>query len=294
MIEKFELWKHINFLSLYPRNPHSKHYYDSQKYIEEFLERIGYIVIEDKFPYIDEDGNRKIGTNIIAKSDEEKQPIIIIGAHYDSVPNSPGADDNATGIAVLLEIAKIINPEYIKDKKYAIWYVAFDLEELGMLGSKFLANYISQRNINVKYVVVFEMLGFTCKKRVIQTIPKLILIKYWDILLKYLMLKNDFIVIVGDENSSSLAKLFEKTLRNKVNTINFLAEYKGHNFPITRISDHSPFWDINIPAIMITDTSFLRNHNYHKKSDTLETLDFEFLTKVANGILEGIKKIIEI
>ncbi len=293
MIEELELWKHINFFSLYPRNPGSKHYYETQKYIKEFFEKLGYIVIEDKFPYIDIEGVRKIGVNIIAKSEETEKPIIIIGAHYDTVENSPGADDNASGVAVLLEIAKIINPVYLKDKDYSVWYIAFDLEERGMLGSKFLANYIDKRNIPVKYAVILEMLGFTINKKVITTIPKLILIKYWDILLKYLFLENNFIAIVGDENSQGLAKLFEDTLKMHTSTVNFIATNKGYNFPITRISDVSHFWDINIPAIMITDTAFLRNPNYHKKTDTLETLDFKFLTKVANGILESIKKILE-
>ncbi len=292
MIEELELWKHINFLSLYPRNPGSKHYYETQKYIFEFWEKLGYIVIEDKFPYLDLDNTRKIGINIIAKSEESEKPIIIVGAHYDSIENSPGADDNASGVAVLLEISRFINLEYLKAKKYALWYVAFDLEERNMLGSKILANYIQQKNLPVKYAIIFEMLGYTCKKKVIRTIPKLILIKYWDLLLKYLFLENNFIAVVGDENSQDLARIFEKTLSNEVKAINFLAENKGYNFPITRISDHSPFWDIDIPAIMITDTSFLRNPNYHRYTDTLETLDFKFLTKVANGILEGVKRLI--
>jgi hypothetical protein len=74
MIEELELWKHINFLSLYPRNPGSKHYYETQKYIFEFWEKLGYIVIEDKFPYLDLDNTRRIGINIIAKSEESEKP----------------------------------------------------------------------------------------------------------------------------------------------------------------------------------------------------------------------------
>ncbi len=289
MIEYDALYEHIKILSKAPRHFKSFNYFEAQNYIKKILEDNRYIIEEDKFPYFDENFNKQYGVNIIAKSDELNKPIILIGAHYDSVINSPGANDNASGVSVLLEISKIITPSYVANKDYSIWYVFFDLEEYGMLGSYYLVNSIVQKNITVKYVVILEMIGYTNTKRVITTIPKIYLFKYWKYLYKYLFFKNDFIAIVGNKNAEGISNIFLQEFKNKIKVVKYITENNGREFPITRLSDHVHFWDYNIPAIMITDTSFIRNEHYHKETDTIETINLEFLTNIANGVLNAIK-----
>jgi len=105
----------------------------------------------------------------------------------------------------------------------------------------------------------------------------------------------DFIAIVGNQNSTPLIATFQQGMENvdglPVETLQ--VPENGEMLQATRLSDHSPFWDAGYPAVMITDTSFMRNPHYHQPTDTVDTLDFEFLSKVAQGSLEAIKLILQ-
>lgn len=208
------------------------------------------------------------------------KPPILIAAHYDGVINSPGADDNGTGIAVLLALAEFFSQN---QANYPIRLVAFDLEEYGLLGSKSYASFLKDSNQALRLVLSLEMLGYCDRNPNSQIYPPGL--KY------FYPSTGDFIALIG--NIFTIPEMFNmsKRIRNNVPCEWLPAGLKGVVVPDTRRSDHAPFWDLGYKAIMVTDTANLRNPNYHRPSDTLETLDLDFLTNVCRGLMEAVQKI---
>lgn len=209
------------------------------------------------------------------------QPIILIGAHYDTVLNSPGADDNATGIAVLLELAQFFS----KNKaNYPLRFVAFDLEEYGLIGSRAYAELLKQQKQPVKLMLSLEMLGYCDSNPNSQIYPTGL--KY------FYPSTGDFIALVGDLFTiPEMLNISQKIRQAKINCQWLPAGIKGLIVPDTRRSDHAPFWDNGYKAIMVTDTANLRNPNYHRVSDTFDSLDLDFLTGVCKGLILAIQQL---
>lgn len=209
------------------------------------------------------------------------QPIVI-GAHYDAVPGSPGADDNATGVAVLLELATALAAE---PAQYPVWLVAFDLEERGLLGSDAYASHLRQDGQALRLMISLEMLGYRDRTPGSQQYPPGLKYFYPD--------RGDFIGLIGDWRTIpdliALKRIMRKAGQVACEWLPVVD--RGHLVPATRLSDHAPFWDQDYRAIMITDTAFMRNPHYHQNSDRLETLDLEFLTGVCQGLIAGIRQL---
>lgn len=212
--------------------------------------------------------------NICAGADFN-QAEVIIGAHYDSVPNSPAADDNASAVAVMLACAK-----ELKDEKN-ICFVAFNCEEFGIAGSQDLVENHMQGN-KPKHVHVLEMVGYRSFEPNSQENPLSELVEIPDV--------GDFIGVVGNNTK------FVKEIENKANTVNIpvitltlpeQVSYEQINYmsPHLLRSDHIGFWESGVPAVMWTDTAEFRNKNYHKETDTPDTLDYEFMAEVAQLII---------
>jgi Zn-dependent M28 family amino/carboxypeptidase len=200
--------------------------------------------------------------------------VMILGAHYDTVPGSPGADDNASAIAVLLEVARNIQKISLGS---TLKLIAFGLEEYGYVGSLHYVEGARRRGEEILGMISLEMVGFTGPR---QDYPP-----YMDP--KYYPAVGDFIGIVGNENSKALLEVVRRTFKTQIPQLPsefLLVPGNGIGMEEVRLSDHSPFWDQGFPALLVTDTAFLRNPNYHLPSDTMETLDFEFMKKVAVGI----------
>jgi len=215
-------------------------------------------------------------------SGKQQNSLILIGAHYDAVPGSPGADDNATGVAVLLELSRLLTSS--QKLKYPVRLVAFDLEEYGLVGSKEYAAELKQQQQPLRLMISLEMLGYCDKNIGSQKYP--FPLKY------FYPNKGNFIALVG--NWLTLPDLIgmSRNFRQAEIPCKWLfTGIKGSKVPYTRMSDHSPFWDRGYPAVMITDTAFLRNPHYHKVSDCMETLDLDFLTGVCCGLLQGIYRL---
>jgi aminopeptidase YwaD len=218
--------------------------------------------------------------NIVAEKRGTTYPekMIILGAHYDTVPGSPGADDNASAIAVLLEVARNIQKVPLEA---TVRLVAFSLEEYGFVGSAHYAREARRRGDRIAGMISLEMVGFTHPK---QNYPLYVNPKSYPSV-------GDFVGIIGNERSKGL---LEKVLRSfKTSVPRLPLEYllvpgNGELMEEATLSDHSSFWDEGFPALMVTDTAFLRNPNYHLSSDTMETLDFEFMRKVAIGTYDSI------
>ena len=209
----------------------------------------------------------------------QNRPPILVGAHYDTIPGSPGADDNASGVAVLLELARYTSKH---PPMHPLWCVAFDMEEYGLSGSQAYASELMTIGHPLRLMLSLEMLGYCDYTPNSQRYPVLGLNWLYPN-------TGDFIGLIG--NLQTIPDLIR--LKRYIKKAGAACEWlpvpqKGHLIPDVRRSDHAPFWDHGYPAIMVTDTSFLRNPHYHKSSDRLETLDLSFMTKVCTGLMLGL------
>jgi Zn-dependent M28 family amino/carboxypeptidase len=211
---------------------------------------------------VDEAGNLVAG--------DPRRAKILLGAHYDAVPGTPGADDNASAVAVLLAAARAIG------QHDEVCYIAFDGEECGFVGSRALVKGLGQNRL--EQVHILEMVGFTSTTPNSQTNP---------IPMIPTPTVGDFLGLVGTDRSRHV--------------LDHVLGHAGHatipvyglylpDMPLSAMqttvphafrSDHAPFWKAGIPALMWTDTAEFRNPNYHEPTDTPETLDYAFMTEVA-------------
>jgi aminopeptidase YwaD len=246
------------------------------RYIQgEFL-KAGLKVKEDCFQW-----EGKSYKNIVAEKKGRTFPnkVLILGAHYDTVPGSPGADDNASAVAVLLEIAREIQSVSLQ---MTIRFVAFTLEESGYIGSSRYVGSLKKGNEEILGMISLEMVGFTGPR---QDYPPYLDPKYYPNV-------GDFIALVGNERSRKLLEKVSKSFKTRIPQLPLQSldvPGNGERMEEVRLSDHSVFWDEGYAALLVTDTSFLRNPNYHLPSDRVETLDFEFMQKVATGVFYSVE-----
>lgn len=259
------------------RSPYSsqRHLAAVERFIEKELGSYGLSVESDFFSY-----RGKSFRNIIARMGGQRAaPLIVLGAHFDSVEGTPGADDNASGVAVMLEAARLLSRFKLRSQ---VLFCAFNLEELNMIGSTHLAQKLKAAGAKIDAMVSLEMVGYTDSRPGSQKYPIGLKWFYPD--------RGDFIGVIGNWNSGSLLRRFSRLMRQvqglAVETLSVPG--KGAFIPEVRLSDHSPFWDVGYPALMITDTSFFRNPHYHHSSDTLETLDVPFMAKVCAGVVAAV------
>lgn len=222
--------------------------------------------------------------NIVASTLENPADAeVLIGAHYDSVPRCPGSDDNASAVAGMLGAAKMLS--FYGDTP--ITYVAFNREEDGFLGSMdFVRNYLLPNGNKLKVAHVLEMIGFTSKESVSQSVPEGLPIDLGQY--------GDFIGIIMNDTSNHLAEEIIQIAEQYCAglPVKTLQVFNGAEKQATHLlrSDHSSFWREMIPATMWTDTSEFRNPHYHKPTDKPETLDYEFLQKVTELLVLHVLK----
>lgn len=201
-------------------------------------------------------------------------PFILLGAHYDSVPGTPGADDNASAVAVCLECARLIRRHGIG----SVMIVFFNREEDGLLGSsEFVAHLADQSAWSIKEAHIFEMVGYRDtapgSQRMPRGLPPLLAPD-----------AGDFLALLANRSSNAIAENLINLAASYVPQIPVLALkiYLGLEkvFGDLNRSDHTPFWQAGIPSVMWTDTSEFRNPHYHLASDTPDTLDYDFMAHV--------------
>lgn len=224
--------------------------------------------------------------NIVAEKLGSERPdeIIVIGAHYDTVINSPGADDNSSGIAGLLELTRLLGD--FKSKR-TIRIVAFTLEEppfhdSPLMGSNVYAKNCHHKKENIIGMVSLEMIGYFTTKNNSQRYPRMDMeYRYPD--------KGDFMAIVGNKESKSMVDLTSDFVKrySRMNVLPFVAV---HGMPGISLSDHAPFWKYGYKAIMATDTSFFRNPHYHNPDDTHDTLNYRYSAKFLYGFSFAIRE----
>ena len=217
--------------------------------------------------------------NIVASSvANAAEARILIGAHFDSVPKTPGADDNASAVAGMLAVAKVLTAS----GNFPVTYVAFNREEDGLLGSDdFVNNYLVPQQHKIQIVHILEMIGYCDTTPGSQKLPPGLPIKLSDVA--------DFIGIIMNKTSNQYASRIRKTAEHYITDlpVKTLEVFFGMEkfFPHLLRSDHSPFWTAHIPALMWTDTSEFRNPHYHQPSDTPDTLDYNFMKKVTDLLI---------
>lgn len=225
--------------------------------------------------------------NIIATYNKDKQKRLIVGAHYDVYGNQPGADDNASAVAGLLETMRLIS-ENKAEIDYRIDFVAYCLEELPFFGTENMGSYIHAKSLfdqkaDVIGMICYEMIGYFSDEPNSQPFPSP------ELATKYPHTAN-FIIVVGidkhKEFSTRFHKLMEKGSEIDVQKIHF-ENYDG----LAGRSDQRNYWKFGYNALMINDTSFIRNPNYHKITDTIDTLDFDKMTKVVDSSYRAIVRI---
>ncbi|UCC73226.1 MAG: M28 family peptidase [Gemmatimonadota bacterium] len=216
-------------------------------------------------------------------------PDLLVGAHFDTVSNSPGADDNASGVAVLLEVAR--HAAGLESRR-SVEFVGFNLEEpQNFVGTYRVgsARFAEQaRRSKKRYVgaLVLEMVGYTDKNPGSQHVPPLVFKRIPD--------SGTFLTAVGDGRSRRLLRSFERSSARHVpelTLITYRTILRGWALPLTRLSDNASFWDRRYPALMITDTAFLRNPHYHMETDSADTLDYRFMREVARAVLAGVAEL---
>ena len=225
-------------------------------------------------------GGSEAGTNLILKlpGREPRRRPVLVGAHYDGPLQSPGADDNASGLAALLELARRWAAE---PPRRPVWIVAFDQEEWGMVGSSALAQELRAAAQPLKLMVSLEMLAFSSEE---QNYPVPGMERVYGH-------RGDFIALVANAGAGLLLPGLARAMGRHVPTKVLPVPNGGRAIPDVRLSDHSPFWDAGYDALMVTDTSFMRNPHYHQMSDTVDTLDLRFFCGVVEGLAAGLARI---
>ncbi len=245
------------------------------------------------------------GINVFAQRQgtDKTAKAILVGAHYDSVAVSPGADDNASGVAVVLEIARLLGS---RPTPRTLQLAFFDKEEAGLLGSQaFTAKPANLKNLDG--VIILDMVGYACYTAGCQKYPA-------NLPITPPSNKGDFLAVVGDTENLPLLQAFERSnsdivkkentgIRRKTDvensSINLSASttlppiftlpvpLKGLLTPDTLRSDHAPFWLQGVGAVLVTDTANLRSSHYHQPSDLPSNIERSFFTSAAQAVVNA-------
>ena len=278
------LYQHVKVLSsdYLPRNyEHLENLNASAVYIKNQFKKIGLEVTEQKYTV----GNKEY-KNIITSIGPKIGTKLIVGAHYDVAGPYPGADDNASGVAGLIELARLLKNENLKKN---VTLVAYTLEEPPYFATNFMGSYIHakkerEQGSDIELMISLEMIGYFSEEQDSQTFPlKILNLFYPD--------KGNFIAIV-DQLFSKWARDMKlgmaKYMSLPVYSINAPAIIPGIDF-----SDHRNYWVHGYDAGMVTDTSFYRNFAYHTEEDTLDRLDYKKMAQVVQGVFGYVKELCE-
>lgn len=254
----------------------------AEAYVARELESAGWPVRRHQFAV---PGSNAVGVNLVAGRSAGNTPMV--GAHLDTVPDSPGADDNASAVAALLELALILPEDRVR-------LVVFDEEETGLHGSRALAR--ETGDAPPAAVVVLECVGFYTSAAGTQRLPQGAALLYpgqrrrtrrqaW---------RGDWTLLAYRRSSQRPARMFAECLAHLRGPGSVLLARDPLDLPLAgpllrryvpltqhfARSDHKPFWEAGVPAIQVTDTADFRNPHYHRPSDTPETLDYERIADI--------------
>lgn len=246
----------------------------ARAYIAHALQSLGYRPALQSFSL---HGQTGVNLEIVKPGTDPNAGDLLIGAHFDSVKGTPGADDNASGVAAVMAVARLLAPIQLRK---TVRFVFFDKEEAGLVGSRAYVR-SDARIKGLEAVIIAEMLGHRCTAPNCQTVP--------DALPLPVPTTGDFIAAIGD--SPALLIAFRQAMRAEAPVFALFIPDKGQRLPNTRRSDHAPFWDRGVPAVMLTDTAELRNPHYHTAGDGLATIDPAFLAANAQLLFDVVVRL---
>ncbi|MDH4301355.1 MAG: M20/M25/M40 family metallo-hydrolase [Nitrospira sp.] len=229
--------------------------------------------------------------NIIAerRGTEEPDRVIVVGAHYDTVVGSPGADDNASGVAVLLELARLHADTHFRK---TVRFVGFTLEEPPFfrsrhMGSRVYTRALKERGERVEAMLCLESVGYYSQEPGSQSFPWPVFWLRW----RYPSTGN-FLTIVGNTDSRPLQEHVRDVLTSRMALP--VETYTGPWWiPGVDWSDHGSFWNEGYPAVMLTDTALFRNPHYHSPSDLPERLDYPAMAELVRGLVQTLTSLDE-
>jgi Zn-dependent M28 family amino/carboxypeptidase len=255
----------------------------TRAFIEEFYQDIGVPVHCEPYMY-----RNFTVSNVVAQISFCKNPTkyYLVGAHYDSVAGTVGADDNASAVAVQLETARhLMMLKNQHEMDLAVTFVSFPLEEPPTFGTRHMGSSVYAHKAwkskeQIDGMICLEMVGYTCHDEGCQDYP--FPLTFFDY-----PKQGNFIGIVGDFKSRKFTNdLFEAFSRNPdLPVVKLTVPVGGFLLPSVRLSDHSSFWHRGYKAVMVTDTAFYRNPHYHRVSDTMEKLDYTFMAQLVKSLL---------
>ena len=252
----------------------------AEDYVAREFESMGYAVRRQ--PFICQ---RVEVANVIA-GDPDPKGYYLLGAHFDTVAGTPGADDNASGVAVLLEVARLTQgvPTH---KPWA--FVGFTTEEppaflTPYMGSRVYAKKARKNKENLLGMLCLESVGYFVNEPNSQYIP---------LPLKFLgySTTGNYLGLVGNRRSRPLLTGLERAFQAgcSLPVATLAVPLGGSLIPETRLSDHANFWDEGYQAVMLTDTAFLRNPNYHTYRDTIDTLNLDAMVEITLGLARFVR-----
>lgn len=273
----------------------------ARHYITQALQAAGWTVQNQPF---EEAGFA--GVNLYAErvGTDPNAGSVLLGAHYDTVEVSPGADDNATAVATVLEAARLFGQQ---STARSLQLVLFDLEERGLLGSKAFVDQFVDRQGNqqtdqqtdqqvpsdkLQAVVILDMVGYACHIAGCQTYPALLPIKPSTD-------RGSFLAVLGDQGHAHLLDPFNQPVQPQSLSLQLppiltlpIPTFGGIAPDLVR-SDHAPFWKQGIGAVLVTDTANFRNPHYHQASDSIETIVPDFFVGSAQIVMNAVTQLLQ-
>ena len=246
-------------------------------YVGGEFERAGGAVAFQSFP-----AGSATYRNVIASFGPDTPERIVVGAHYDAAGPHPAADDNASGVAGLIELAHLLGRASLPVR---VELVAYPLEEppffrTGQMGSAVHAGSLRREGVRVRAMLALEMIGYFSDAPGSQAFPVGILRAFYPS-------RGNFVLVAGQMGQGSLVRRVKRAMRGgsalPVRSINAPRWIPGIDF-----SDHVNYWDAGYDAAMITDTAFYRNPHYHTARDTPETLDYARMAMVVQGVYAAV------
>ncbi len=261
------LEKHVRKLEG-PRNVfYPKEYQAAEDYLAETLRGYG---MKPSFQTVH--SHYRDSRNVLVRVEGRNKRTIIVGAHYDSHDSNPGADDNASGTAALLEIARILSEKPPENTVILAFYAN---EEPPHFQTETMGSVVHADSVkDIDLMISLEMLGFYKTSAGSQHYPPVLSLFYPDVA--------DFVAVVGLLEDRGVVEDLTAHLRK--------ADMKTYGLsspaflPVVGFSDHWSYWQHKIPAVMVTDTAFFRNDNYHRVSDTADTLDYRRMARVTAAV----------
>jgi hypothetical protein len=273
-IQSERLWADLEALSFERFTEDDRR--QASQYLQNALTTAGWVPTLQPFEH---------GVNILAvrPGTDPNAGTLLLGAHYDTVDASPGADDNATAVAAVLEIARLF-ADHPTPRTLEI--ALFDMEEVGLVGSEFLAAQRAIASPPLDGAIILEMLGYACHQPGCQSYPPLLPDPPdTDV--------GNFLAAIADQDHAALLTPFTQPASANLPPVFTLAvPLLGPFTPEVLRSDHASFWGKGIGAVMVTDTADYRNPHYHQPSDLPHTLDQEFYLGAVQVVVDALNQLL--